>query len=497
MGFSKEKFQTVFHRIILTAGVAALFFAIGMFAYLGSFSRYLADDYCEAERVNSASSPIAAVVERYSIGAWRAANRYSNITFVGFSEMIGANSMPVTVAGMALLWVAGLCWSVYEARKFFAVNWPVAMDIFLGTLLGFFSFQQAPNLFQTIYWRSSMMTHFAPLVFLSFLIAFALNRARKQSLSLLVNLFILFAAFVIAGFSEPPTATMVTALSLLLGAAWFWDASPARKNHLTVLAWMLAGFLIGLITLILSPAIEQVSQERTLSVTGILFNSFYYAYLFSADTIKTLPLPNAIALFLPLLLLWLHGQADPFNLKDGHKRAVGIAMLVLPLLAWLLIAAGFSPSVYGQGFPVERMRFLARTLIIAVFMTEGMLLGVRISPLQFKPNPAFGQSVVLVAFAIVAVAYPLRSALNLYKANVPEYSQRAAKWDLRNAYILRHAAQGEKDLVVPGFSGVYQIKELDSNSQHWVNVCAAWYYDVNSIRSVTVPDEELMDYLNE
>jgi len=494
MGFSKEKFQPAFIRFTLSGGSLALFFAIGMFAYLGTFSRYLADDYCEAVRVNSASSPIAAVVERYSIGAWRAANRYSNITFVGFSEMLGANSMPITVAGMSILWAAGLCWAAYEARKFLGMDWHISLDIFLGALLVFFSFQQAPSLFQTIYWRSSMMTHFAPLVLLAFLIAFALKRARKEQNSLPVNWFILFAAFVIAGFSEPPTATMVTALSLLFAATWRWDASPNRKHHLTLLASMLAGFLIGLFTLILSPAIGQVSQERTLNVTGILFNSFYYAYLFILDSIRTLPLPNGIALLLPLLLLWLHGQFNPISLP---RKLVFVAMLLIPFLAWVLIAAGFSPSVYGQGFPVERMRFLARTIIIVSLMLEGALIGIWLAPFQFKPGPALGQWAALAAFAIVAIAYPLRAAMNLYANSLPEYRQRAERWDLRNAYIIRHAAQGEKDLVVPGFSGVYQIKELDSNPQHWVNGCAAWYYEVNSIRSVTVPEEELVDYLNE
>jgi hypothetical protein len=105
-----------FYKILVSISIASFLFAIAMYMKLGTYSYYLADDYCEAVRVNQ-STPIQAVIERYSDGAWRAASRYSNITFVGFSELLGENSIPITTVLMIVFYTTGLCWSVSETRK--------------------------------------------------------------------------------------------------------------------------------------------------------------------------------------------------------------------------------------------------------------------------------------------------------------------------------------------------------------------------------------------
>jgi len=487
-------------RYVIGACAFAMLAAIGMYVYLGTFSRYLSDDYCEAVRFEN-SSPVAAVIERYTSENWpRATMRYSNLLLIGFSELMGKNNMPITIASMVLLWAANLVWCVHEIRKYLNINWFYQIDVFLGTTLGFFSLLQAPNLFQTIYWRSAMMTHFAPLVFGSFLFAFLVKQMRLvegQSVSQSINLIIFFAAFIIAGFSEPPTTTMLTALPLLMLVVWIWGKPSSKQKQLTLLAWAFAGVFLGLMAMILSPASETMAREKTLNIVEILGDSFLYSYLFMIDSLRTLPLPFFITALIPLMLIWLYHQVGTPTLPGEKRHSVLLLMIVIPFLVWLLIAAGFSPSVYGQGFPVERMRFLARTLMIAAFMVEGILFGLLLKDLNFKLNREIGQWAVLIIFASLAIVYPLRTSFNIYKIYVPEYRARAELWDLREAYILRHAGLGESDLIIPGFPGLYQIKELDSDPNHWVNKCAAQYYGVNSIRSVTVPDENMLEYLNE
>ena len=470
---------------------------VAMYAYLGIFSRYIADDYCEALRTTT-TSPFQAVIDRYSAGAWRAANRYSNILFVGFSEGLGDGNYPITIASMVILWTIGLTWCVYEFRKFLKINWGFENDLFFGASLSFFSLLQAPNLFQTIYWRSSMMTHFAPLVFGSLLLAFWVRQARQEKApSIGLNIFFLVAAYIISGFSEPPTTTMVTVFSLLLLAAWKWSNPPLRKKYFAHLVWPFIGVLLGLLTLVLSPAGINSAQERSLNPINILSKSFVYAYEFMLDTLRTQPLPILLTILIPLLLFWLHAKNDLPAHSRKQTRSIIYIMLASPFVIWFLIAAGFAPSAYGQGFPVERMRFLARFLMILVFMLEGGLLGILLRDVQFKPNPAIGQWAVLALFASVTIAYPIRRAAQIYQTDVPEYRNRALRWDLRNAYMIRHAASGENDLLIPDYPGVYKIKELDSDSAHWVNVCASQYYEVNSIRSISMDDDEILEFLNE
>lgn len=496
----KPPHYVFFRYVIWICALVVLSVAL-VYAYLGIYSYYLADDYCEAARVENASSPVMAVLERYTAENWpRATMRYSNLLFVGMGESLGKNNLPLTISVMILLWFAGLVLSVRAIRILLKVDWEFQVDLFLGLIFGFFSLLQAPSLFQTIYWRSAMMTHFAPLVFGSFLFAFMIQQVRQtddKTLSLPVYLLIFIASFFIAGFSEPPTTTMLTALPLLMVFVWFREKPTARRNRLALLAVPLAGAFAGLLTMLLSPASSSAAQEKTLDVVEILGNSFFYAYLFVVDSLKTQPLPTFISVIIPLLLIWLHRQGWKSGLMREQKRMIWIVILVIPLLAWVLIAAGFSPSVYGQSFPVERARFLARVILIAMFMVEGCLFGLLLGGSQFKPNPSAAQIAGMTVFTLVAIVYPLRAAANLLQYEIPERRIRAEWWHIREAYILRHAGMGERDIVIPGFSGVYQVKEIDNNPNHWVNRCAAQYYDVDSIHAFNMEDEYILEYLNE
>lgn len=477
------KFEEIIFRYILMICVFAMFVAIGAYAYLGTFSRYLADDYCEAVSV-SKNSPIIAVIDRYTAGAWRAANRYSNLLMVGVTERFGNHNMQVTNVAMVLLWAIGLSWVVHELRRLFKVDWFLHFDIFWGITLSFFSFLQAPNLFQTVYWRSSMSTHFAPLVFGSFLSAFLIRQLRclriEQS-SRLIDVVVFVAAFILAGFSEPSTTTMVTFLLLLMTAVWLWEKAPVKQKYLALLAWTFAGAFLGLMVMIVSPASANIARERSLDFVAILSNSFIYSYLFIIDSLKTTPLPTSLSILIPLILIWLYTQLEPSPLSRNEIHIILLSVIAIPILMWLLIAAGFAPSVYGQGFPVERMRFLARTIMIVAFMLEGALFGFLLKGLRFDPNQVVGQWVVLALFTAITIVYPLRAAFNILRFNVPEYRAHAETWDLRDAQIRLAVEQGATDLVVKQLDSMDGVVEYKGNKSFWVNVCAAEYYGLHTL----------------
>jgi len=479
MQFDVKKRQVSIYKSMIGLCALAMLTTIGVFAYLGTYSRYLADDYCESVRVNKASSPVSAVIERYQAGSWRAANRYSNLLFVGFSEWLGRDAMQITMTSMVLLWAAGLIWSIHEIRKYLKINSFFQMDIFLGAMLGFFSLLQAPNLFQTVYWRSSMMTHFAPLVFGSFLFAFLLRQTDRSKNSLPINIFICFAAFIFAGFSEPPTTTAITALPLVMLAIWYWGKSPDKQKHIELFAWAFAGVILGLLVMAFSPAAANTIRETRPGIFTILLDSFYFGYLFIVNSLKIMPLPFFVSTLIPLLVVWLYPQNEVSKLPGERRPSIFLFMVAIPFLAWLLIAAGFSPSVFGQGFPVERMRFLATTIMIVTFMLEGGLTGSLLkSKLTAFNRPVF-QWLAFAFVAALAIAYPVRAAYHVYKFDVPEYRSHAEAWDQRDAGIRAAAAQGKTDLVVVQLDSMKGI--IEYKVDNWVNRCAAQYYGLNSI----------------
>lgn len=132
------------------------------------------------------------------------------------------------------------------------------------------------------------------------------------------------------------------------------------------------------------------------------------------------------------------------------------------------------------------------------FVLEGVLLGIWLSQIKLKLfyTVAFEYAAMLIL--LVMAVYPFRAVLQVLQ-DIPEYRTRAQEWDRRDAHIYDLRELGQTDLIVPQFGGIYDVKELDNLPTHWVNRCAADYYEVNSISAVTIHGgaDALEEYYND
>src|SRR5271169_5888604 len=124
--FESKKSQPVLFRVALGLGAAAMAIALAFFAYLGTFTRYLADDYCEAVIADS-GSVLQALVLRYET----ISDRFSNLLFVALSEFLFPHNVEILPVIMILLWTIALTWLVYETRRAMGLQWYFAVDFFL------------------------------------------------------------------------------------------------------------------------------------------------------------------------------------------------------------------------------------------------------------------------------------------------------------------------------------------------------------------------------
>ncbi len=458
----------------LALGSGIFFLLMLVYSYQGWFTRYMADDYCNADMFSS--NVIDGLLNRYVSGF--GGNRYSNIWLVGVSEFLGGiKTIPYLPVFHILLWVVGLIWVMTEVKKILKADWSFAMTSFLGLSLAFFTLIQAPNLYQIVYWRSSMSTHFAPVVYGTLLIAYLLNQTQKaalQKLPLLPYLVAFISAFLVGGFSEPADAVQVTILILVIAAVWFWGQTPTRGRILKLLGWTLAAALLSLVVMSVSPANSRRLGNDPPGLMLLIHDSFLYGLIFIQKTINELPLPTFISILAPALLMGMYAKVE---LSKTQKRNLWLIMFAVLLIMYLLIVASFSPSVLGQGYPVERVRFYARLIMTLGLMFDGALLGMLFS--QKLTHPVL-QWMMLGMFFATAVIYPLRSVVTAYH-ELPAYRARAKDWDTRDALIRDEKAQGQTKLIVIQYDGVYSTKELDTFPTHWVNKCAAKYYGVKSI----------------
>ena len=481
--FDFRRRGTMLQGIAVAIGTITTLASLGFFAYLGTFTRYLADDYCEMMRVTSGNI-IRSLIQRYMT----ASDRFSNLLFVGVSEFVAPRNVQIVPVAMIVLWTAALIWLVWEIRKSMRLEWPLLVDVLLGSLLAFFPIFEAPNRFQTIYWRSGMATHFAPLVYLtafSALLLMLVRRNEGRTPAVWVGPLCLGVAFFGGGFSEPPDAMLIAGSLLALAAVWFLEKGPRRRPALQLLAWTLAGGTLALIVMALSPGNELRLGTPPPSFPVLVQRTALYPLQFIHDSLATLPIPTVLSIGIAALLFYtLFGCAPA--LSSSQDRRVVIAMVLTPVVMYAMIAASFAPSVYGQAYPVERARFAGRLMMTSATLLEGACLGILLGQWPAVRSRALLVNVASVALALIAI-YPLRAAGGVLGTELPYARRWSAAWDARLTVIYAEKAAGKEAIVVPQLPGFEHVKELDPRPKMWVNRCAAGFYGVRSIRA---PEQE-------
>jgi hypothetical protein len=286
--------------------------------------------------------------------------------------------------------------------------------------------------------------------------------------------------FVIGGLSEPPTAVMITVLGLAILAAWWWADVRSRRYILILLCWALVGAFAALLVMALAPANSIRMQTPPPPLPELILRIILYPSYFVRDTLRTLPVPTLVSVIVPALLFYVQYTQSSAQLSRSTRNRLGILMVIVAILGYLLIAASFAPSAYGQSYPAPRARFAGRVLMTAALMMEGAMLGALIGQIPAF-RPVFARTLALAALAVLAL-YPLRTAQRLTQ-EIPVYRQRAAAWDAREAEIRALQSDGAQDLVIR-FLRTERSQDLGDHADFRLNRCAAALYGVNSIVAV-------------
>ena len=476
-GSSREGFL----RAALFTGAFTTLAALGLYAYLGTFSRYGSDDYCLSAFFLQ-DDLFGAMIRRY----FEASSRYTNILFIGLVDrLFGWYNVAILPALMLSLFVLGTYLFLKAIFELIDLRWSRLFILFLALSLVYFSVTQAPNLYETLYWRAGMTSHFAPLVFIPFLGAFLVRQIRNASRvspAPWVQAASFLIPFTIGGLSEPPTALMITVFAVAIGAVWLWGNGRNRRPLWILLFWSLAGALTALVVMALAPANSLRMQTPPPPFPELISRIVTYPSFFIVDTFRTLPLPTLISLAVTTLLFYVKytHPAEPLSREARHRLL--LLIVVVLVLAYLLIAASFAPSAYGQSFPAPRARFAGRVVMTAAWMMEGALLGCLLA--QVRTNflsSLYGRGLAVLVLMILML-YPLRTVQRLYQ-EIPLYQQYAAAWDAREARIHMLREEGVQDLVVP-FISEERTQDLGDRATFRLNRCASVLYGVNSILAV-------------
>ncbi len=458
--------------------------ALFAFGYLGVFSRYGADDYCFTSTIYQSDNIIQATVTWYL----ETSNRYTTMLLIGASEWFGRSAISFLPMLAILLWLVSLSWTFSQISRKLKFTHPLLSSFTLAAVIIFFSILEAPNRYQSLYWRSGMVTYFFPLIAFSYLTGLILteawrNKPRTSAGWIAILAWVWFGFFFAGGLSETTLAIQGGSLGLAIIAIWLLTSGDQRKKILSMLIIALVASVIALVVVFVAPAnsLRINPTEARLPLIDFFRHSFIFALNFIQKTINSMPTPT--------LIILISGLAIGFGLWTGdmpflNKKTFVTAMIATPLLTYILIFFSMMPAMYGQqSFPAARSLMAACSILVTGLLGFGLLAGLAlrmfINSLFTNQKSTFSIMILSALFIFLCSIYPLYAARKILTQLLPRYVSHVEQWDARDTQIRQSVAQGATDLVV------IQIDDMDGvleyKAHNWVGRCAADYYGLDTL----------------
>jgi hypothetical protein len=469
--------------LIITVGSASLGLALLCFAYIGTFSRYYADDYCISGSV-VANGFWKAQVASY-IG-W--SNRYAATFFTSLSDMFGRYAIRVWPGLIMMLLLLSLIWTFRETAHSLRLEFSSWATLPIAAVIVFLVVLGSPQRYQTVYWRMGLFTYTLPLVFLICLIGLVIHLARKTAQSrhrLWAWMFVCgVLAFIAGGFSETYLMLQVGLLGLTTLGVWFFIKGEVRSRWLPFLISSLVGSLLALAVVLAAPGnvVRQANMPPSPDLAKLANLSLKYAWDFIRYSVKGLPIPTFFCFLYVSLLAWflLSWHANNKARSLSIRRLLG-AVLITLVAGYLVIVCTVIPSVYAESaYPEARALMVSYFVLACMVVIIGWLAG-WIAVCIIPWNGSYVRWGVVLALFLLSV-YPFRMAWKAY-LEIPAYQTRAALWDTRDSQINLMQGQGLLNIEIPGMDSANGLMEMNDNPATWVNVCAAQFYGVDSFKA--------------
>jgi hypothetical protein len=423
--------------------LVALALPLAVYAWIGSYARYTADDYCWAGVLRTE-------------GFWQAqvhwytdySPRYAFTFVVNLVELAGPVIVPALPLVAILVWLATLSWTFLQFRLKALGAVALAEVAALATL------QTAPDLPQSLYWQTGMLTYLLPLVLATFLLGWV-RTARRAWWALAVSALVTFGA---GGLSETYLIPQNVALTLALLASLV--LAPRQKMTQAHLAAALFGGVLALVVILVAPAttsrIAGTPADLWLALSASIATAAYQAQ----HLVRYFPFTVLVCLALPGLL---GASAAHIDRRLVVAVTLGVA-ITLPFC--------YFPSFYAQnGNPPARSLIVPGAILIAYLLFLGHAFG---SVWQRVAEPR------RLAVSLALLLVPIGAAV----LSLPEpaiAAQHAALWDAEDQQIRASRDSGQADVTVLPLPAYLGEDFLTPEPDNWFNLCVARYYGLQSI----------------
>jgi len=470
----ENRVQRLF-SVMLIAG--SVFFLIPniFFAIQGFSIRYWADDYCFSGLFREYGFT-RGFFEFYSTTS----NRFSAYIFTGLSEFFGENAIRV-IPTLIIILFGFILYKIFTLLLGkYHIEHSKKTSILFSQILLFFVLYLAPNIHQSVYWRSGLSHYFLPIPILLYLILIVFSSRKTEEKYLNKGIFLFCTSFLAAGLSESYAALQMGSFGIALMFVLFVDKSIRRKYRSYLIGSALLGTAAAMGVMIVSPGntLRLDTLQQASDLFSIVSISTTSAINFIILSIRGLWLPFGIMFGLFVLITYQFIKPSDYEIQT---RALLKFLTFIAVVTFALIICICAPTAYGMmAYPEQRVLMLAQFILICGMSMEGVILGLIFQKLFYIYKPIRVASLFLI---FILYVYPL-STLDVRQSDLRYYLSRAALWDKRNAEINDQINMGKYIISVSALDSFAEIAELRDDESYWVNQCAARYYEVESISAM-------------
>jgi len=456
--------------------IAVFFVFLAANGFLGSYSRFIADDYCSAA-VGNSHGVLGGTLYQYM--TWT--GRFSANFLDNLMGPMGVRATPFIPAVVLAIWLVTLVALLYrfilapENRIRFMAALLLAL-IFLSTTL-----IATPNVVQSLYWEQGMHSVIPPLIIATALAGLTMYCLKQEPKKPFFYIGIAgFLAFVGGGFSETYSAVQTLIWAIAAVPVLVMARSLHKRTLLFLVGSGLVGSILSMAIMFIAPG-NKFRQAGSPTPPGVFkivematFSMERYLAGIMTSPLKLLSLAGVVAFFVLL------GSGKMMRAKpQGVSTRTGIQVFLgLPPVILILLVACFTPAAYGlSNPPPDRTCIIPTYILVGGLAIWGTMAG-QLSQTEVANLGSRASYYLRVVIFSVCVLFTLSTVRLTYfeLLRQPEFNSYAITWDRVDQSIKQAKKKGENSIGVMSLANPEGLQQLSENPNWWINYCVSQYY---------------------